>query len=114
MLTEWYLPKILVEFRQNDIRLLHLGGSDSRLGRSVDERVRTRNFLRDGYFRDKDRQRQQWETVRKDFISRNLTKVSDMLPAIAGIAQILEDNMRSPDHRYLAGLWSSYISEDMT
>ncbi|KAE9369257.1 hypothetical protein N431DRAFT_560127 [Stipitochalara longipes BDJ] len=43
--------------------------------------------------------------------ARNLTKPSDKLPALDGIAQQL--SRRRPNVQYLAGLWSDTLAQDM-
>lgn len=45
-LQEWYLPKRLVEFCLNDIRLLCLRSVETRFGRTNDEHTWTRTIVR--------------------------------------------------------------------
>ena len=114
-LQEWYLPLRVVEFCLNDIRFLCLGGVDTRFGRELDQRARTRAILRGFAFKEEHGFRKFWETVRKDLSGRALTYPSDKLPAIAGLAQMLEEkHLHLPNHKYLAGLWSTRISEDLS
>ena len=47
-----------------------------------------------------------WQSVVKDYASRNLTKYSDKLIAIAGVAQEAEKRTKN---RYLAGLWYDHL-----
>jgi hypothetical protein len=112
---EWYLPKRLVEFCLNDIRLLCLRSVETRFGRTNDEHTWTRTIARGFGMRREDFFRTLWENIRKDFFGRSLTKTSDMLPAVAGLAQMLEKRLFGvADHKYLAGLWSTRISEDLS
>ena len=56
-----------------------------------------------------------WENIRTDFFGRSLTKTSEILPAVAGLAQMLEKRLFGvADHKYLAGLWSTRISEELS
>lgn len=56
-----------------------------------------------------------WENIRRDFFGRRLTKTLDKLPAVAGLAKMLEKRLFGvADHKYLAGLWSTRISEDLS
>lgn len=53
-----------------------------------------------------------WESIRNYFLGRRLTKTSDMPPAMAGLAQMLEKIFFDvADHKYLAELWSMRILE---
>ncbi|KIN02803.1 hypothetical protein OIDMADRAFT_118738, partial [Oidiodendron maius Zn] len=114
-LQEWYLPLRVVEFCLNDIRFLCLGGVDTRFGRERDQRAHTRAILRGFAFKEEHGFRTFWETVRKDLFERALTYPSDKLPAIAGLAQMLEEkHLHIPNHKYLVGLWSTRISEDLS
>jgi hypothetical protein len=114
-LQEWYLPLRVVEFCLTDIRFLCLRGIDSRLERRLDQRTRTRAILRGFAFKEEHGFRTFWETVREDLAERNITYPSDTLPAIAGLAQMLEEkHSHIPNHKYLAGLWSTRISEDLS
>lgn len=114
-LQEWYLPKRVVEFCLNDIRFLCLRSSETRFGRKADEHTRTRTIVRGFCMEREDLFRRLWESIRGDFFGRSLTKPSDMLPAMAGLAQMLEKALLGvADHRYLAGLWSTRISEDLS
>ena len=113
-LQEWYLPRRLVEFCLNDIRLLCLRSVETRFGRTNDEHTWTRTIARGFGMRREDLFRTLWENIRKDFFSRSLTKTSDMLPAVAGLAQMLENSLFGvANHKYLAGLWSTRLSEDL-
>jgi hypothetical protein len=114
-LQEWYLPLRVVEFCLNDIRFLCSNGIDTRFGREPDQRTHTRAILRGSAFKEEHGFRTFWETVREDFSGRYLTYPSDKLPAMAGLAQMLEEkHLHLPNHKYLAGLWSTRISEDLS
>ena len=114
-LQEWYLPKRLVEFSLNDIRLICLRSVETRFGRTNDEHTHTRTIVRAFGMQREDAFRTFWENIRSDFFGRDLTKPSDMLPAMAGLAQMLETRLLGvPNHKYLAGLWSTRISEDLS
>lgn len=114
-LQEWYLPQRVVEFCLNDIRFLCVRGIDTRFGQELDERTHTRAILRGFAFKEEHGFRTFWETVREDLFERNLTYPADKLPAIAGLAQMLEEkHLHLPNHKYLAGLWSTRISEELS
>ena len=114
-LQEWYLPRRVVEFCLNDIRFLCLRGIDTRFGGKLDQRTRTRVLISGFAFEKEHGFRTFWEAVREDLSRRNLTYPSDRLPAIAGLAQMLEEkHSHIPNHKYLAGLWSTRISEDLS
>ena len=114
-LQEWYLPKRLVEICLNDIRLLCLRSVETRFGRTNDDRTWTRSIARGFGMRREDLFRTLWENIRRDLFGRRLTKTSDKLPAVAGLAQMLEKRLFGvADHNYLAGLWSTRVSEDLS
>ena len=114
-LQEWYLPRRIVEFCLHNIRLLCLRRVETRFGRTNDQHTWTRTIARGFGFKEEDFFRTLWENARKDFFYRSLTKVSDRLPAVAGLAQMLESRLQDvPNHRYLAGLWSTRIAEDLS
>lgn len=114
-LQEWYLPKRLVEFCLHDIRLMCLRSVETRFGRTNDEHTRTRTIVRAFGVRREDAFRTFWENIRQDLFGREITKTLDKLPAMAGLAQLLEKMLIGvPNHRYLAGLWSTRICEDLS
>lgn len=47
-----------------------------------------------------------WQSIVKDFAARDLTKYTDKLIAIAGVAQEVE---KRTDNKYLAGLWQNHL-----
>jgi Heterokaryon incompatibility protein (HET) len=114
-LQEWYLPKRIVEFCLNDIRLMCLHRVETRFGRTNDEHTWTRTIVRAFGVAGEDTFRTLWENIRRDLFGRLLTKASDKLPAMAGLAKQLEKTLvGAADHKYLAGLWSERISEDLS
>ncbi|KAK8236004.1 heterokaryon incompatibility protein-domain-containing protein [Phyllosticta capitalensis] len=52
-----------------------------------------------------------WHDVVKGYCTQRLTKASDRLPAIAGVARLIQ-NLR-PNDEYLAGLWNNSLIEDL-
>lgn len=114
-LQEWYLPKRLVEFCLNDLRLICLRSVETRFGKMSDGQTKTRTIVRGFGVRDEAYFRTLWEGIREDLFKRNITRSSDKLPAMAGLAQLLEKTLHGvPNHRYLAGLWSERIAEDLS
>ncbi|KAF2844593.1 HET-domain-containing protein, partial [Plenodomus tracheiphilus IPT5] len=114
-LQEWYLPKRLVEFAVSNLRLICLRSVETRFGKTSDERTKTRTIARGWGMRDEAFFRTLWESIRQDLFARDITRTSDKLPAMAGLAQMLEKRLfETPNHRYLAGLWSTRISEDLS
>jgi hypothetical protein len=114
-LQEWYLPLRVVEFCLNDIRFLCLRGATTRFGYHLDQRTHTRTILRGFSLTKEHHFRKFWETLREDLSGRCLTYPSDRLPAIAGLAQMLEERHRNiPNHKYLAGLWSTRLPEELS
>lgn len=113
-LQEWYLPRKLVEFCLNDIRFICIRSVETRFGRTNEERTKTRTIVRGFRLEAEDFFRTLWEDIRNDLFQRGITRASDKLPAMAGLAKMLEKTLMGVDHRYLAGLWSSRLSEDLS
>jgi hypothetical protein len=55
--------------------------------------------------------KQLWSQVVDRYCHLQLTNPSDKLPAIAGIAQLV--SRTRPNARYLAGLWSDRLAQDV-
>lgn len=51
--------------------------------------------------------RDRWYELMEDYMSRDLTKTLDKLPALSGLAQSFQRKM--PSSKYLAGLWSDHL-----
>lgn len=49
----------------------------------------------------------QWLRLSQEYSSRSLTKVTDTLPALSGIAQSFQKYF--PEDKYIAGIWSSHL-----
>jgi len=114
-LQEWYLPKRLVEFCLNDIRFMCLRNVRTRFGLTNDKHTWTRTIGRGFAMKDEHNWRTVWENARDDFFQRDITRISDRLPALAGLAKMLEGRLLDVDgHKYLAGLWSTRLSEDLS
>ncbi len=56
--------------------------------------------------RDDNRNSRHWMDIVQQFTKRNLTKDSDKLPALSGIAKVWAQTSKDP---YLAGLWRSHL-----
>jgi hypothetical protein len=111
-LQEWYLPVRMAEFHLHDIKFLCEECGFSRCGTLKDKGTWSRITLRgSGPNREKELETL-WETIRNDYFGRDLTKKSDMLPAIAGVAKRFQ-SLR-PHSTYLAGLWSHNIAESLS
>ncbi|KAI9148002.1 hypothetical protein HJFPF1_11823 [Paramyrothecium foliicola] len=52
-----------------------------------------------------------WRTMVAEYTSLELTKSTDRLPAIGGLAKEMSD--RRPNSKYLAGLWSKSLLKDL-
>jgi hypothetical protein len=111
-LQEWYLPVRMAEFHLHDVKFLCEEGGFSRFGTLKDKGTWSRITLRgSGPNRDKELETL-WETIRDDYFGRALTKKSDMLPAIAGLAKRFQSLRKHST--YLAGLWSHNIAEGLS
>ena len=107
--------KRLVEFCLNDLRLVCLPSVETRFGQTNENRTWTRTIAQGFGMTRKDFFRTLRDNIRTDFFGRSLTKPSRNLPAVAGLAQMLEKRLFGvADHKYLAGLWSTRISEDLS
>lgn len=51
--------------------------------------------------------RDRWYELMEDYMSRLLTKGTDKLPALSGLAQSFQSQL--PSSQYLAGLWTSHL-----
>lgn len=51
-----------------------------------------------------------WRTIVKTYMQLNLSFSSDVLPAIAGFAQLLADHLK---YDYVAGLWKETLASDL-
>ena len=111
-LQEWYLPTRLVEFCVHDLRFLCLQNAETRFGPTNDEGIHNRIVFRGFGKNGEDLFRSIWEEVRKDYFGRHLTKQLDLLPAMAGLAKQFEGLI--PNNKYLAGLWSRSLAEDLS
>ncbi|KAH7314362.1 heterokaryon incompatibility protein-domain-containing protein [Rhexocercosporidium sp. MPI-PUGE-AT-0058] len=111
-LQEWYLPVRMAEFHLHDVKFLCEEGGLSRFRTLTDKGTWSRITLRgSGPNRDKELETL-WETIRDDYFERALTKKSDMLPAIAGLAKRFQSLRKHST--YLAGLWSHNIAEGLS
>jgi hypothetical protein len=54
-------------------------------------------------------QRNRWFQLIEDYSSRHLTKETDKLPALAGLAADFAQMHHYGDYEYLAGIWSSHL-----
>ncbi|KAF1946928.1 HET-domain-containing protein, partial [Clathrospora elynae] len=72
-LQEWYLPKRLVEFGLNNIRLLCLRSVETRFGRTNDEHTWMRTIARAFGVEKEDFFRTLWENIRGDLFRRSIT-----------------------------------------
>lgn len=59
----------------------------------------------------KDANHQEWYVMVEDYMSRDITKTSDRLPALAGLAKAVAQASKD---EYLAGLWKSALIEGLT
>jgi hypothetical protein len=111
-LQEWYLPVRMAEFRLHNVKFLCGEGGFSRFGTLKDKGTWSRITLQgSGPNRDKELETL-WETIRDGYFGRTLTKKSDMLPAISGLAKRFQSLRKHST--YLAGLWSHNIAEDLS
>jgi hypothetical protein len=111
-LQEWYLPVRMAEFHLHDLKFLCEERGFSRFGTLKDKGTWSRIALRgSGPSRDKELETL-WETIRDDYFGRNLSKKSDMLPAMAGLAKRFQSLRKHST--YLAGLWSHNIAEGLS
>jgi hypothetical protein len=102
----------MAEFHLHDVKFLCEEGGFSRFGTLKDKGTWSRITLRgSGPNRDKELETL-WETIRDDYFGRILTKKSDMLPAIAGLAKRFQSLRKHST--YLAGLWSHNIAEGLS
>lgn len=51
-----------------------------------------------------------WRSIVEDYTSRELTRTSDKLPALAGLARLIQD---FSDDKYFAGLWQSQLLQQI-
>ncbi|KAE8454641.1 hypothetical protein EG329_000264 [Mollisiaceae sp. DMI_Dod_QoI] len=109
---EWYLPVKMAEFHLHNVKFLCQEGGFSRFGTLKDKGTWSRITLQgSGLNRDKELETL-WETIRDDYFGRALTKKSDMLPAIAGLAKRFQSLRKNST--YLVGLWSHNIAEGLS
>ncbi|KAK8013124.1 hypothetical protein PG991_009395 [Apiospora marii] len=54
-----------------------------------------------------------WRKIIENYTRRHLTRESDILPAIEGIAKWAMMRYRVPKESYLAGMWSSQLNSDL-
>jgi hypothetical protein len=108
-LQEWYLPIRMVEFRLHDLRFLCDEKGYSRFGITKEKSHWCKVLLRGSTPNGKDKFYQLWEFVRSNYFNRSLSRKSDLLPAMAGLAQQFQN--LDTDNVYLAGVWSKTISE---
>ena len=54
-----------------------------------------------------------WIKIREDYSRKLLTRPTDRLAALSGIARMVHRVLRSTDSRYLAGLWGPSILEEL-
>jgi hypothetical protein len=54
-----------------------------------------------------------WKTILIDFSARNLTRPSDKLPAISGLAKLYSDIADGTLGDYYAGLWQAHLVKDL-
>jgi hypothetical protein len=102
----------MAEFYLHGVKFLCEEGGFSRFGILKDKGTWSRITLRgSGPNRDKELETL-WETIRDDYFGRALTKKSDMLPAIAGLARHFQPLRKHST--YLAGLWSHNIAEGLS
>lgn len=59
----------------------------------------------------------EWQNIIEQYSALNLTKASDRLPALSGLAQrsasVLDNSNGSPGKTYLAGLWKKTLERDL-
>jgi heterokaryon incompatibility protein (HET) len=111
-LQEWYLPVRMVEFHLHDLKFRCEERGLSRFGAIKDKGTWSRIALRgSGPSRDKELENL-WEAIRDDYFGRNLSKKSDLLPAMAGLAKRFQSLRKHST--YLAGIWSHNLAEDLS
>jgi hypothetical protein len=55
--------------------------------------------------------RDRWYRLMEDYMSRQLTKGTDKLPALSGLAQSFQEDI--PSGQYLAGIWSEHLPHSL-
>ena len=120
---EWLLSKRLIHFSKYEVRWeCHclaatevypkgLDEDDSLQGR-VSRGLPTKTILAE--IRDHPEFAQtHWSRIKEEYSSKALTKASDKLAAISGIARMVFKAIKSPGNEYLAGMWKPHLLNEL-
>lgn len=120
---EWLLSKRLVHFGKDQVRWqcycrsaseVYPDGSSDNNTEMDSYGIPTKNVVVRMMQHRMDRQKANlWDQIREDYSQKALTRETDRLTALIGVARMAHRALDSPGQEYLAGLWRPHLLQEL-